>query len=77
MKITCRLEFVYDSEKEAMAILKATEVDNYQFIRTEREGKILRSIVTSESIPSLLHTMDDYLACVCVAENLLKEDSPI
>jgi hypothetical protein len=72
MKVSCKLEFSYGSEEEAKAVAKAVEVDNYQFVKTMLEGKQLHSIVESESIPSLIHTLDDYLACVSVAERVVK-----
>lgn len=72
MKITCRLEFIYDSKEEAEAIAKVVEVDNYQFVKTAVEGESVISTAESESIPSLIHTLDDFLACVGVAERVLK-----
>lgn len=72
MKVSCKLEFTYGSEEEAEAVVKAVEVDNYQFVKTMLEGKKLLSTVESESIPSLIHTLDDFLACVGVAERVVK-----
>jgi hypothetical protein len=72
MKINCKLEFSYDSKEEAEAIAKAVEVDNYQFVNTKLEGKKIISTAESESIPSLIHTLDDFLACVGVAERIVR-----
>lgn len=72
MKVSCKLEFEYGSEDEAMAVLKAVEVDNEEFVKTTLEGKRIFSVVDSESISSLIHTLDDYLACVSVAEKVVK-----
>lgn len=72
MKVSCKLEFNYGSEEEAEAVLKAVEVDNYEFVKTKLEGKRLLSTVESDSIPSLIHTLDDYLGCVSVAERVVK-----
>ncbi len=74
MAITCKLEFGYDSKEEAEAIAKAVEVDNYQFVKTTVHDKQIISTVKSESIPSLIHTLDDFLACVGVAEKVLKKE---
>ncbi len=73
MKISCRLEFDYDSESEAEAIVKALEVDNYQFVEMTLEGRTIISIAESESIPSLIHTLDDFLACLSVAEKVVSK----
>ncbi len=72
MKVSCKLEFSYESEEEAKAVLKAVEVDNEEFVKTSLEGKKLLSKVESDSIPSLIHTLDDYLACVSIAERVVK-----
>jgi hypothetical protein len=72
MKISCTLEFSYDSEEEARAVLKAVEVDNEEFVKSSFEGEKLISLVESDSIPSLIHTLDDYLSCVSVAERVVK-----
>ncbi len=71
MKITCRLEFNYDSNEDAEAVAKAVEVDNYKFVKTTLEGDRMISIAESESIPSLIHTLDDFLSCVGVAEKVV------
>lgn len=72
MKLSCKLEFTYESEEEAKAVLKAVEVDNEEFVKTSLEGKKLLSKAESDSIPSLIHTLDDYLACVSIAERVVK-----
>lgn len=74
MKISCKLEFEYESENDAKAIAKSVEVDNYQFVKTTLDGKRIISIAESESIPSLIHTLDDYLACISVAEKVVERE---
>lgn len=74
MNISCRLEFAYETEKEAEAIVKAVEVDNYQFVKTTLEGKKVISDVEAKSISSLIHTLDDFLACVGVAEKVVRKE---
>jgi hypothetical protein len=37
------------------------------------KGKTLEAVVESSSISSLLHTLDDYLACVSVAADIVKK----
>jgi hypothetical protein len=73
MKIKVELEFEYGSEEEAQAVAKAVEVDNEQFVKTHVDGKKIISLVESESIPSMIHTLDDFLACVGVAERVVNE----
>ena len=71
MKISCTLEFDYDSEEQAQAVAKAVEVDNEGFVDMIVEGKKIKSTAESDSIPSLIHTLDDFLSCVSVAERVV------
>lgn len=68
----CRLEFTYSSEDEAEKILKAVELENPPYIKAWREGPTIVSEASSESLESLLHTLEDYLACITVAEKMLR-----
>jgi tRNA threonylcarbamoyladenosine modification (KEOPS) complex Pcc1 subunit len=65
------MEFNYDSEDEAQAVARAVEVDNEGFVNMVVEGKRITSTAESESISSLLHTLDDFLSCVSVAERVV------
>ena len=72
MAVTCRLTLDYETQKEAEAVAKAVSVDNYQFMKTKVLGNQVVSTVESEKISSLIHTLDDFLACVGVAERVVK-----
>ncbi len=72
MKIHCKMLFEYKNKSHAENIAKTVGVDNYIFVKTEtKENKII-SEIESESLPSMLHTIDDYLSCVGVAEKMIK-----
>ncbi len=47
-------------------------MDNERFVHMVVEGKKIKSTAESESIPSLIHTLDDFLSCVSVAERVVK-----
>ncbi len=66
--IECLLEFSYSSPGEAEAILRAVAVDNEGFVRASRDGTKLISRISAENPKALLHTIEDYLSCVAVAE---------
>jgi len=72
MRIECTLDFEYESEEEAEKVIKAVEVDNYEFVKVERKGTRIISKVNASTLSSLLHTLDDYLACVALAERVLR-----
>ena len=70
-KYFCTLEFEYETPEITKSILKSLEVDNYIFINSKQNGKKIISEIHSTSIPSLIHTIDDYLACISVAEKTI------
>jgi len=71
MKTTCKMLFEYKNKKNAEDIAKSIKVDNYIFVKTETKDNRIISEIKSDSIPSMLHTIDDYLACVGVAEGIV------
>jgi hypothetical protein len=68
MNLRCTMSFEYGSEKEAKAVADALEPDNEGFVRTKIEGAVLSAVASADSVESLRHTLDDFLACVRVAE---------
>ena len=64
----------YDNENKVKTVLKAVEVDNFDFVRARIDGKQLIAHIESKSVSSLLHTLDDYLACISVASKVLDKD---
>lgn len=72
MQLRCRLDFEYATEEQAEAILRSVAVDNGGFITSRREGRRLVSEAQASTPLSLLHTLEDYLACVAVAERIVQ-----
>ena len=70
--ITARLVLNYESEEMAKNILGSIEVDNYNFVKCERNGKRIVCEANSRNVGSLLHTLDDLLACVITAEDIYR-----
>ena len=73
MKINCEVKIDYEDKKEAKAILKSIEVDNLSYIKSEINDKVLKTSIESDSLSSLIHTLDDYLACITIAEKIIKK----
>jgi hypothetical protein len=65
-----RLSVRFATAGEARRAAAALEPDNEGFIRTTLKGRVLEAEAAASSIPALLHTMDDYLACLSVAARL-------
>lgn len=71
MKVECKLSIDFKTNDEVKKIVKSIKVDDFDFVKTNISGKTLVAEINSISISSLLHTLDDYLACVSVASNII------
>jgi len=71
MKASCEIVIEFDDAEKVKTVLKSTEVDDFNFVKSKINGKILKARIESNSVSSLLHTLDDYLACVSVAEKVV------
>ena len=74
MKASCSITIKYDDEKTVQMVHKSIEVDNFDFVSTKITKNQLEVYIESKSVPSLLHTLDDYLACVSVAEKVVDKN---
>lgn len=72
MPLECTIQLEYHNEKEAETVKRAIELDNDKYANAKREGRVVVIYSSSESVPSMLHTLEDLLACVRVAEETLK-----
>ena len=73
MKVTCDISIEYDDVKKAKTIMKSIEVDNLNFTKSQIKEKRLETHIEGNSISSLLHTLDDFLACVSVADKIVEK----
>ena len=73
MKIRTTFVFQFTDPKSAETIRDALEVDNYDHVRTTLDGNKLTAEIEADSLLSLLHTTEDYLSCLVIAENVLEQ----
>ena len=74
MDVACEIVIEFDDIDKAKTVLKSIEVDNFDFINSKVIGKKLEATIKATSVSSLLHTLDDYLACVSVAMKVVDKD---
>ena len=74
MKISCDVVIAFEDEKQAKTVLKSIEVDDFDFVKSKISGKELKAQIESNSISSLIHTLDDFLACVSVAAKVVDKN---
>ena len=74
MDVACDIVIEFDDTEKVKTVLKSIEVDNFDFVTSKINGKKLESTIKASSVSSLLHTLDDYLACVSVAMKVVDKD---
>jgi len=74
MEINCEIIIDFDDVKKVKKVLKSVKVDDFDFVKSKADGKKLKAKIKTSSISSLIHTLDDYLACVSVAMKVLDKD---
>ena len=64
----CTLELEFGDAPRARAVHEALAPDNAPYVRARVEGSRIVAEAAAKTPMSLLHTIEDYLACVAVAE---------
>jgi len=70
IRCTAMLSLEFNGNSEASRVAAALEPDNEGFVATRVCGKRIEARMEAQSIEVLLHTLDDYLACLGVAEGI-------
>lgn len=73
MKAMCTITLEFEDAQKAKKVLRSIQADDQGFVTSTLKGKTLEAVIESKSVPSLLHTLDDYLACVSVADEIVKK----
>jgi tRNA threonylcarbamoyladenosine modification (KEOPS) complex Pcc1 subunit len=73
MKAQCKIVIEYDTAETAKTVLRSVNVDDLDFVRSQVTDNKLEAAITSDSLSSLMHTLDDYLACVSVADKIVNK----
>lgn len=72
-RVQCVIRLEFASAAEAEKVHRSIELDNQGYISTKVVGSSILAEVTSSSLNSLLHTLDDFLACAGVAEKVVSK----
>ncbi len=68
--IACNITLEFESGEIAINILKSVKIDNEGYVKSMVEGKNIVSVIKAETPLSLIHTIEDFLICVKVAEQV-------
>jgi hypothetical protein len=75
MTIECTLTIEYSNKNIAETILHSIRVDDVSFVKSTLKQKTqLHVNITAQTLSSLLHSLDDYLACLTVAEKVANKN---
>ena len=76
MKAHARVELEFPEVHVAKAVAAAVAPDDETYVSTRRAGRTIRANADAAGVMSLLHTLEDYLACVSVAEKAARAALP-
>ncbi|TFG56708.1 MAG: hypothetical protein E4H30_03225 [Methanomassiliicoccus sp.] len=70
MEATCLLELDMGSEERAMNVNRSLELDHGDHAKSWVEGPVLKVECKAKGLMSLLHTVEDLMACLRVADEI-------
>ncbi len=74
MDVTCDIIIEFDDSDKLKTVLKSIKVDDFDFVKSKAINNMLKAKIKTKSISSLLHTLDDYLACISVAMKVVDKN---
>ena len=74
VEVNCKIVVEFSDTKKVKSVLRSIKVDDFDFVKSKANGKRLEAKIKTNSISSLIHTLDDYLSCVSVAIKVLDKD---
>ncbi len=72
MQVQCVIELDYENQSDAEKVARSISLDNGLFAQAEVRGNKLVLTASAASAPSMLHTLEDLLSCVKVADEMVK-----
>ena len=74
--VKCSLTLTLEFRDESIArnVMHAVRLDNGEWISTRQEGNRLHCTAASDTLGGLLHTAEDFLSCVSLAERMQKKE---
>jgi hypothetical protein len=72
VKCECEFSLEFEDEDKAKKILESVRLDNGEWIAARLDGRRIVCHASSESVGGLLHTAEDFLSCVSLAEKMMR-----
>jgi tRNA threonylcarbamoyladenosine modification (KEOPS) complex Pcc1 subunit len=72
MQVRCVIELEYRTKEEAEKVARSISLDNGQYAQAEVDGNKLILTASAASAPSMLHTLEDLMSCLKVADEVVQ-----
>lgn len=72
MNCECELILEFANEVEAKMVIDSVKQDNDEWITAHQDSNKIICSAKSKTIGGLMHTMEDFLSCVSLAEKMLR-----
>ena len=69
--VRCTLTLEFGSHEDAEKVHRSVELDNLGYLTSKVTGDSIVAEIQSDSLNSLLHTLDDFMACTSVAAKIV------
>jgi len=69
--VRCSIRLEFESPDHAEKVHRAVELDNEGYVESRLDGDAITAEIDADSLNSLLHTLDDFIACVSVAHKIV------
>lgn len=73
VKCDCSFSLEFENAEIAKKVLDSVKLDNGEWISSKLEGNMITCEASSDTIGGLLHTAEDFLACVALAEKMMRK----
>ena len=70
-RVRCEIRLEFASSEDAEKVLGAVDIDNEGYVEARVDGSAVVLQVRADSLRSMLHTLDDLMACVSVADRIV------
>jgi tRNA threonylcarbamoyladenosine modification (KEOPS) complex Pcc1 subunit len=72
-KVTCKLRLEFGTPEDAENVHRSVAMDGDGYLSSGTDGNAIVAEIHADSLNSLLHTLDDFLACTGVAERIVSK----
>jgi tRNA threonylcarbamoyladenosine modification (KEOPS) complex Pcc1 subunit len=72
-RVRCTLTLEFESKDDAEKVHRSVELDNLGYLESAVKENLIIADMEADSLKSLLHTLEDFLACTSVASRIVSK----